>query len=268
MMKRMIDKRFDKLLNQCSDISDICKPLFSNTQITSFNYVKQKLTGSRQSLCTRDDWLEHFIAKEYYQSSPIHDPKFNSEHYALWHCFEDNPVIQDAHENYNISHGISLINRQDDHLELAHFATTRDNLDIDNWYINNIDLLRKFTLYFRQQAADLISDATPIVSTRKIRLSNPQREVDDDTSWLKQMIELTHWEMGKQFRHQRLSKREIQCLLGILQGKTSKSIAKEVNLSHRTVESYTLKLKKKFDAHSKSELVRTVLKTNFLDDCS
>jgi DNA-binding CsgD family transcriptional regulator len=53
--------------------------------------------------------------------------------------------------------------------------------------------------------------------------------------------------------------REISALLA--QGKTSKSIAKEINLSPRTIEMYRAKLMKKLNAQTAAELIHRLLHT-------
>ena len=56
-------------------------------------------------------------------------------------------------------------------------------------------------------------------------------------------------------RDQYLTSREAQCLVLSLKGLTAKVIAKNMNLSPRTVESYFEKLRHKFDCHRLQELV-------------
>lgn len=56
-----------------------------------------------------------------------------------------------------------------------------------------------------------------------------------------------------------ISPREIECISYILRGKTSKQIAKVLELSHRTVEFYVNRLKTKLHCRSKSELIERIL---------
>lgn len=59
-----------------------------------------------------------------------------------------------------------------------------------------------------------------------------------------------------------LSKRQLQCLYHLAMGKTAKQIAKQLDLSHRTVEFYIDNIKKKLDCYSRSELITKALKLN------
>jgi DNA-binding CsgD family transcriptional regulator len=56
-----------------------------------------------------------------------------------------------------------------------------------------------------------------------------------------------------------LSPREVECIVHILRGKTSKQIARMLKLSHRTVEFYVGRLKQKLYCHTKSELIEKIL---------
>ena len=51
-----------------------------------------------------------------------------------------------------------------------------------------------------------------------------------------------------------ISYREKQCLIGIIQMKTAKKIAVDLNISHKTVENYVSKLKSRLGAKSKNDL--------------
>jgi two-component system response regulator FixJ len=57
-----------------------------------------------------------------------------------------------------------------------------------------------------------------------------------------------------------LSQRESQVLVGLMNGRTNKEIARELDLSSRTVEVYRAKLMTKMKAQSISELVRFAIK--------
>lgn len=64
--------------------------------------------------------------------------------------------------------------------------------------------------------------------------------------------------MEKYFHHaSRLSKRERECLLSLLEGKTAKETAAHLGLSPRTVESYFENVKNKLDCWNKGELFTT-----------
>lgn len=62
-----------------------------------------------------------------------------------------------------------------------------------------------------------------------------------------------------------LTPRETECLFFILRGKSSKAIAKILNLSVKTIEYYTEQLKYKIDCANKSELIEKSLSKGYLN---
>jgi len=56
----------------------------------------------------------------------------------------------------------------------------------------------------------------------------------------------------------RLTTREQDCLRSLLRGFTAKMIAKQFNISHRTVEEYLTKIKEKFNVTTKSQLIEKI----------
>jgi DNA-binding CsgD family transcriptional regulator len=56
-----------------------------------------------------------------------------------------------------------------------------------------------------------------------------------------------------------LSKREIECLQLTIKGYTAKRIARELNISHRTVEEYLFNIRVKTGTSSKSELIEMTI---------
>ena len=62
-----------------------------------------------------------------------------------------------------------------------------------------------------------------------------------------------------------LAPREVECIIYILRGKTSKQIAKVLALSHRTIEFYIGRLKTKLHCHTKSELIEKILSGSLIN---
>lgn len=58
-----------------------------------------------------------------------------------------------------------------------------------------------------------------------------------------------------------LTGREREVAAHLLEGKTSKTIGKELGISHRTVELYRARLMRKFHAHSTPDLIQRMLST-------
>jgi DNA-binding CsgD family transcriptional regulator len=55
-----------------------------------------------------------------------------------------------------------------------------------------------------------------------------------------------------------LTGRELQCVMGFLNGKTIKAVAHSLNLSPRTVEFYLKRIKDRFNCRTKVELINII----------
>lgn len=61
-----------------------------------------------------------------------------------------------------------------------------------------------------------------------------------------------------------LTQREAVCMVHIMKGKTAKEIGKEMNISHRTVETYIEKIKRKTGCWTRSKLVSYGFESGFV----
>ena len=77
---------------------------------------------------------------------------------------------------------------------------------------------------------------------------------------------LKMYSLGKKFKDICFSKREAQCMIHLLRGKTIKQTATKIGLSQRTVEFYVKNMKKKVGCRTKIELIELVLGSAFLDN--
>lgn len=72
------------------------------------------------------------------------------------------------------------------------------------------------------------------------------------------------YKLGDKYGDSYLTRREAECALRIIQGKTILTIAAELQLSPRTVEFYLKNIKSKFRCRTKAELIEKVLHSGFL----
>ncbi len=70
--------------------------------------------------------------------------------------------------------------------------------------------------------------------------------------------------LGDHFPEIYLTRREAQCGLLLIKGKSMVTIGKTLRLSTRTVEFYVQNIKNKLHCRTKRELVNVILKTNLM----
>jgi hypothetical protein len=159
LMAKLLLRKDHITYSSGKDIAEICKPL-DKLGITSFNYVRTYDDGSQINLANIPSWLEHFYNNEYYHIGAFerHPSNYQSG-YALWPHLSGQKIFFDARTYFNIDNGITIIERQSNYCDFYYFGTTSDNHTIINFYLNNLDLLKRFILYFKDKADSIITKA-------------------------------------------------------------------------------------------------------------
>ena len=250
-------------------VSKICEPLFSNFGLTVFGYSHFLANGRYLDICTHTQWQKHYLeefASKTFIKDYIGKIRQTDTKYILWDNRPDIPREKNFSQfiidscSYDIWHGFSIYKKHDNSLEAWHFATTKENYEVINFYLNRLDLLYHFILYFKDQAGKIIDTNDP---KKLIRIEDrcPQnlelqggeitkRPQDFISQTVIKRFSLTT-ERGIVF----ISKREAECMRHLGASKTVKEIAKVMSLSPRTVESYLTNIKNKLNCSSKSEII-------------
>lgn len=251
------------LFTASADINDLCKPLSEYFDITYFRYVRSYDNGLQADLCNNANWADFFyLEKKYHRISAFNKhPTLYQTGSILWeNLHASKPILIEGKERFKIDHGITLIQRQCDSTEFFHFGTTPNNTHINNIYINNLDLFKRFALYFKDKAGTLIKRAeTKKLSTHSAHKKHP---VDDALLFNKVKTEAFINELSIQNYHLEgklkgiiLTDREFECVKQLAKGKTAKNIAQHLALSPRTIEGYINKIKIKINCQTKSEMI-------------
>jgi DNA-binding CsgD family transcriptional regulator len=244
-----------------NDMQKIATPLRKNFNITYFGYLKAYLDGTHFVLSTSPEWLACFY--DHFYAHGVAHKNIDAYHsgYFLWSEFSDQTTVSVMQNHFNFAQGISIIKKQEDCCETFSFATSANNASIKNWYLNNIDLLEKFILYFKEQAHDIL-----LLSERKDRFllpivlpASPNEiyvTIPDNTARQNFLNEIN----GVSSCLDLLSKQQKECLRYLVKGMSTKKIAQMLQLSPRTVEHYLDAVKTKFRCGSQMELIDKVFK--------
>jgi DNA-binding CsgD family transcriptional regulator len=244
----MIIKTTHPFLSNSQDVIDIAKPL-QQLGIIYFSYTKTETNGSRTYLTTHPHVLERYIKEEYYlignsESSPN---EYNNQ-ILFWDSLPKQYIFDNMTRANNIDHGIFMVNRESDYCEFYGFAAQKGNYQVLNAYINNLELLKKFTLFFKEQAKRIINKAEvnklilPFCSDALNLTENSEKIIFQSLST--EQINTLH-----------LSARQMDCAILLLKGKQYKEIARTLNISPRTVETHINYLKNKLNCSNKTQLL-------------
>ena len=269
-------EHIDKFLAQLdiNAIKDICKPLETHFGLTSFVYRKNYNDGTEINISNQPEWVRHFYTDKTLieESSFDQHPDMYQSGFVLWSQLKGHQVILEHARHFNIDHGVTIIRKVPDGVEFGYFGTKSECPTVIGNYINNIDLLERFILYFKEKASTIIDIANQnrilvpnkfaraAVRKEDMNLINPKSTRDD---FLK-ATEVDQFHFEQKCKGLVLSAREIQIIEHLLKGMTSDDIGKAIFLSARTVEDYLSQLRDKFQAKNKAQLIKKLMDSEFI----
>lgn len=242
------------------DIIEISKPL-AKIDLSYFTFDRTYKDGSHIRLTNAGGWIESYYRTELYKAAIFEkDPKIFFNGYVFWDWLSREPVYSAASQ-HNIDHGLTIIEKHEQYADFFHFGTTCNNFISQEDLINRIDYLYHFVAFFKQKMHHLIVEAEktriilPGPGDTKIQLSDLRlnEEQPHIVEFLKN-TQVTRMYLGDEFNDAYLTRREIDILRLLTEGKKTVGIAKRLNLSNRTLESHIKNIKAKFNCDSLFEL--------------
>lgn len=232
------------------DIESIIKPL-NKYNITYFAYVRSHDDGSRICFTNRSDDLEAYILKKHYlQGNCEAKPKLYQQQAVLWFSLPNQHLYQFSRINFNIDHGITLIRPTKRYCEFFAFASDINHPNVINFYLNNLDFLQDFSVYFKEEAKSLIK----IGVKNKIYFPFHQQTIKPSTKIEMDDSNCPTYQGNKHLKY-KLTHRQLDCAKYLLKGMKYHEIATKLHLSVRTVETHMEYLKDKLGCRNKTELI-------------
>ncbi len=249
----IIDPNKHFFITTSGKIDEIIKPLRDYFGLTSFVYQKNFNDGSEIRLSNQPKWIQYFYETELYKQSLFERPpsEFTKTRLVWAGLTIHNPILEKARE-FNIDHGITFVEPCADGCEFFFIGTEVNRSEVMPKYLANLDLIERFLDYFRDKAKPLIDEALhhKIIIPGKFEAAPKLFCVEslNRTDFLNALnpIEFTA--------------RELDCMRLLAKGYTHKMIAKELNISPRTVETHLNHVKDKSNTYSKGDLVKYLLK--------
>lgn len=242
-------------LRSCTLVRDICKPLFDSTDISYFHHAELYDCAKISILTTHAEFHEHFwkhryekeLFKQYYVGIFFNEPA------AI-------PILRDGLQ-FGIDHILMIIVRHSNHYETFGFGTRPGNDAIVNFYLNHMDVLKKFTIYFREKGGDLIKAAQKNllpVEGYSIREMKDFRKAEKAECYfnIKPKKIIIQTESAEVL----VTAREFEILKLIAMGYSGKEIANTLHVVLKTVETHVSNIKRKLGCMRRSDLVKYFLK--------
>lgn len=238
----------------CCQIDKLLAPL-KPLGITYFAWQRVSHAGYWNIFGNHANWLEYSAGQEFYHLDPtLVDPKLYMGGISYCNAYGEpeflEVMMKSAVELFKIDHCLAVMERTEFGNECAFFAAEAGNTQVLNTYINHVPTLKKFVRYFKQEFADEIQQSTELIvnltSLKPQTFYQPKMCMDFGD------VPSTTFEFNTQ--PATLSKREKECLMLSLRGKTAKQIGQLLGLSFRTVEGHLAKVKSKLGYQNKREI--------------
>ncbi len=167
------------------------------------------------------------------------------------------------YNSYNIGSGIDIVKTYEDRTEIYFFAGPSyfNSIPLDNLFLNHMDILERFILYFQNVAADIIERSTlqrcffgggndsTYLTSKQFKQCLIEKQIFTNN------IGLHKLETQHLYKCYSLTSREQQCAQLILQGLTAKEMAREMQISPRTIEKHIVSLRRKTNSKSIKQLI-------------
>jgi len=211
--------------------------------------IKVHQDGSISLLCDQVDYITfcmQYDGQKVYscEKKAVLNPE---SYYFLWEPNLPAFPVSLARE-FNIANGLCFVERHSDAYELIAFATPVNNLQAVDIYLNHLELLGNFIQCFRETKAGLIK----IADKHRIVLGPDEEDINKNSMFLHSQV-CKHKTVYFQEKCHTITLREYDCLTHLSLGKTAKEIAKALNISFRSVETYLERVKIKTGCRTKVE---------------
>lgn len=178
---------------------------------------------------------------------------------AIWKKYVDDSFLEKIYK-MGVWNGISIALPFDDYIDIFSFASSIENKHVNNLYLNHLRLIKRFIIFFRLNAKDTIEYANQHLyqlnnklelytqcneAEKRDLIDNIRKKIQPRKAFIKTLYT----------KKISLTEREVSYLIMLLDGKSMLSIAEELGISQRSVESCFETIKSKTGYSTKAELL-------------
>ncbi len=234
-------------------VIQICEPFLKRHELAFFAYFKIYRDKKCSILSTHSELERTYLNNQIPLTLP-YSATYNTQKKQFYSISSDTKRSEGSkfcNDFFRLDHFIGIIKPYNDYLEVSIFGALDEKYNIFNFYLNNLDVIEKFNLDFKNTAKKLISES----DKNKIILSEksfqPAAELLD-IPYKKQKTINNSLDS--------LTIREIDCIKHIIMGKSMRETAQQLLISPRTVETHIENIKNKLGCNKKSEAISMLLK--------
>lgn len=241
-----------------SDLEKICEPL-QEIGVRYFSNVRIDANNNFSALGLQPEFVKLYFSKKYYNFD-LHMAKNKlPEQYIIWDNIErvkESKELYDDFQDFGLGHTFSIILDRDGYKDCYHFSATLGHSEINQCYLNHLDLLKRFINYF----TDKINAHKELAKAYDIKFATDTRNGNYFTLNNSSLID------AKSFKNHTvtervylqpglyLTKREWECLNWLAQSKTLHQTATLLSITERTVRAHINNIKEKFSCDNLFQL--------------
>lgn len=232
-----------------NDVKKLLAPLTKLGAINYFCYGVNYPDTSGFSLHTHTGFYQSWFDNQF----PLCGFHLDTGWY-LWDNILPKQQIDVARE-FNIGNGIIYIKHLENKTEVFSFATKPDSKFVLDFYMNNLNFLKRFSHYFVQNADNIIqiADKQRILPPAGMILTDPDKRKKFYNKESLPLIDRFLQELSYPFNV--LSERESESYRLLIQGFSNTEISQKLGLSTKTVDVYINRIKSKLGCTNRKELV-------------
>jgi len=244
--------------------------LLENLNIHYFEYTKLYKSGKRFYITNNQNWLEYFIKNNLQDNMEQNNILWgtNANRYTLWTGLNSNQVLS-AYYKHDMWNGIfTHHNSTEDSRDLFAFSSTVQNKNINNLYINNLDIINKIILIFQRDIYNKLplENHKYLINTnnKSVLKTDSLSEISDEKiNQFYDRTKIDRYYINQEKRDFYLTRMEFLCLMLLSHGKQIKDIARECSISPRTVESHINAIKTKSGCTQRGKLISILTDSQF-----
>lgn len=263
------------------EISAICRPL-AVFDISYFCHVHIDSKNKFSGISNNPAFAEHYLKNKYYNADIHMANETQLDKYIMWDFIENthetDKMNQEGSE-FGVKHAFTIVDCKPNGDDFYHFATHLNKGSINQVYVSNLDLLKKFISHFHEKVkhSKILSSAYQFqytLDTHASGFSTKDSSILSDVQKRKsafmdfltldktknQQPSLLHKDTQNPMN---LTPQQTKCLHLLLKGYSNKKIACELKLSTRTVDHYLERLRILLGCRNSKEMIAAYAATLF-----
>ncbi len=252
-MKNKIEINHPTLLLK-DNIQESTKSFRNNFGFSYFQYLRCFNDGSIGLLTNQTELFLHIRALK---NKPIVYSSFEKQHESMasyWFLWDEAlPVhpVQLAREKFGIYHGITLVRRSPSYYDMIAVGFPAPKENVGCFYLNTLKNINSFIHEFDKNHKHLIQ----IMGDHPITVPLERRDINYQKICLNNRKIRVHGKWGDSY----ITAQELACLRLLSVGFSYKEMAKQMNISSRTVETYIQRVKYRTHIKSRRDLIQLFL---------